>query len=62
MAGPSSDAIYQALAAAKTTASPIVHYQTENGYAANITKQFVFTVRIGYYILVSLHPLGVIKG
>jgi hypothetical protein len=44
VAGPSSDTIYQALAAGKTTASATFHYQTENGQAANITKSFVFTI------------------
>lgn len=44
VAGPSSDTIYQALAAAQTTASPIFYYQTENGQAANITQPFVFTI------------------
>ena len=44
VAGPSSDTIYQALAAGKTTASATFHYQTENGQAANVTKSFVFTI------------------
>lgn len=44
VAGPSSDTIYQALAAGQTTAKATFHYQTENGQAANITKPFVFTV------------------
>jgi hypothetical protein len=44
VAGPSSDTIYQALAAGQTTARATFHYQTENGQAANITKPFVFTI------------------
>lgn len=44
VAGPSSDTIYQALAAGQATASATFHYQTENGQAANITKPFVFTI------------------
>ena len=44
VAGPSSDTIYQAISAGKTTASATFHYQTENGQAANITKSFVFTI------------------
>jgi hypothetical protein len=42
--GPSSDTIYQALAAGKTTAIARFHYQIENGQAADITKSFVFTI------------------
>jgi hypothetical protein len=42
--GPSSDTIYQALAAGKTTAIARFHYQTENEQAADITKSFVFTI------------------
>jgi hypothetical protein len=44
VAGPSSDTIYQAISAGKTTATAIFHYQTESGQAANITKSFVFTI------------------
>jgi hypothetical protein len=44
VAGPSSDTIYQALAAGQTAARATFHYQTENGQAANITKPFVFTI------------------
>ena len=44
VAGPSSDTIYQAISAGKTTAKAIFHYQTENGQAADITKPFVFTI------------------
>jgi len=44
VAGPSSDTIYQAISAGRTTASAIFHYQTENGQAADITKPFVFTI------------------
>jgi hypothetical protein len=44
VAGPSSDTIYQALAAGQTTASATFYYQTENGQAANITQPFVFTI------------------
>ena len=44
VAGPSSDKIYQAISAGKTTAKAIFHYQTENGQAANITKSFIFTI------------------
>ena len=44
VAGPSSGTIYQALAAGQTTASAILHYQTENGQPANVTKPFVFTI------------------
>ena len=44
VAGPSSDTIYQAISAGKTTANATFHYQTENGQAADITKSFVFTI------------------
>ena len=44
VAGPSSDTIYQALAAGQTTASATFYYQTEDGQAANITQPFVFTI------------------
>jgi hypothetical protein len=44
VAGPSSDTIYQAISAGKTTATATFHYQIENGQAANITKSFVFTI------------------
>jgi hypothetical protein len=44
VAGPSSDTIYQALAAGQITASATFHFHTENGQAANITKPFVFTI------------------
>jgi hypothetical protein len=44
VAGPSSDTIYQGLAAVRTTASETFHFQTEKGQAANITKPFVFTI------------------
>jgi hypothetical protein len=44
VAGPSSDTIYQALAAGQTTASATFHYQTENGQVTNITQPFVFTI------------------
>jgi hypothetical protein len=44
VAGPSSDTIYQALAAGQTTAHATFYYQIENGQAANITKPFVFTI------------------
>jgi hypothetical protein len=44
VAGPSSDTIYQALAAGQTTASATFYYQTENGQVANITQPFVFTI------------------
>ena len=42
--GPSSGTIYQAFAAGQTQASATLHYQTQNGQAANITKPFVFTI------------------
>jgi hypothetical protein len=44
VAGPSSGTIYQALVAGQTTATATLHYQTENGQAANLTKPFVFTI------------------
>jgi hypothetical protein len=44
VAGPSSDTIYQAISAGKTTANAIFHYQAESGQASNITKSFVFTI------------------
>jgi len=44
VAGPSSDTIYQALAAGQTTASATFHYQTESGQVTNITQPFVFTI------------------
>jgi hypothetical protein len=44
VAGPSSDTIYQALAAGQATANVTFHYQTDSGLAANITKPFVFTI------------------
>jgi hypothetical protein len=44
VAGPSSDIIYQAIAAGQTTAKATFHYQTDNGQAANITQPFVFTI------------------
>jgi len=44
VAGPSSDTIYQGLAAGQTTASATFHFQTEKGQAAIITKPFVFTI------------------
>jgi hypothetical protein len=44
VAGPSSNTIYQALAAGQTAASATFYYQTENGQAANITQPFVFTI------------------
>jgi hypothetical protein len=42
--GPSSDTIYHALTAGKTTTIARFHYQIENGQAAEITKSFVFTI------------------
>jgi hypothetical protein len=44
VAGPSSGTTYQAFSAGQTTASVTLHYQTENGQAANVTKPFVFTI------------------
>jgi hypothetical protein len=44
VAGPSSGTIYQALVAGQTTATTTLHYQTENGQVANVTKPFVFTI------------------
>jgi hypothetical protein len=44
VAGPSSDTIYQALAAGQATGKATFHYQMDNGLAANVTKPFVFTI------------------
>ncbi len=44
IAGPSSGTIYQAFASGQTQASATLHYQTENGQAASVTKPFVFTI------------------
>ncbi|MGA8084774.1 MAG: hypothetical protein WB988_23210 [Candidatus Nitrosopolaris sp.] len=44
VAGPSSGTIYQTIAAGQIRATATLHYQTENGQAANVTKPFVFTV------------------
>jgi len=44
VAGPSSGIIYHATAAGQVRATATLHYQTENGQPANVTKPFVFTV------------------
>ena len=44
VAGPGSGTIYTAMTVGQTTASATLHYQTENGQAANVTKPFVFTI------------------
>lgn len=44
IAGPSSGTIYQAFAPGQTSASATLHYQTEDGHAASVTKPFVFTI------------------
>ena len=41
--GPSSGTIYQTTASGQIRAIAILHYKTENGQAANVTKPFVFT-------------------
>ncbi|MFY9795628.1 MAG: hypothetical protein WAJ93_08060 [Candidatus Nitrosopolaris sp.] len=44
VAGPSSGTIYQAIAAGQISATATLHYQSENGQAATVTKPFVFTI------------------
>ena len=44
VAGPRSGTIYQTTASGQIRAIAILHYKTENGQAANVTKPFVFTV------------------
>ena len=44
ISGPSSGTVYQAFATGQTAANVTLHYQTENGQAANFTKPFVFTI------------------
>jgi hypothetical protein len=44
IAGPGSGTTYQAGNIGQTAANVTLHYQTENGQAANVTKPFVFTI------------------
>ncbi|HXX96039.1 MAG TPA: hypothetical protein VEL11_02845 [Candidatus Bathyarchaeia archaeon] len=44
VAGPSSGTIYQTTASGQMRATAILHYKTESGQAAIVTKPFVFTV------------------
>lgn len=44
VAAPSSGTTYQAMTPGSTPATATFHYKPENGQAANVTEQFVFTI------------------